>query len=222
MSDEAKYKSHPSYGMIRVARIQGGHNRLFGSPITTHPGYITLAIAHGENKHHLGQDWFHAKEDIIRVRMSYAQFAEMISSMNYGTGVPCTIERLQEEMIENPPDEPVEAEKTKIEFQQKLKAFDKSLATNYEAISKLLEKATLTKKDKEEIRGHLQRISQEIRSNMPFWLSQFDEAVERIMTTAKTEIDGFMTTVLRAAGMESLASGTFSGLLPGKEREEEK
>lgn len=63
-------------------------------------------------------------------------------------------------------------------------------------------------------------ISQEIRSNMPFWLSQFDEAVERIMTTAKTEIDGFMTTVLKAAGMEALAKGTFSGLLPGKKKDE--
>jgi hypothetical protein len=217
---EPKYKTHPSYGMIRVSRIYGGHNRLFGSPITTHPGYIQLAIASGEHRHEHGQDWFYAKQDIIRVRMSYAQFAELITTMNSASGVPCTIERLQGEMIENPPDEPIEAEKTKIEFQQKLKAFDKSLATNYESINKLLDKASLTKKDREEIKSHLQTISREIRSNIPFWLSQFDEAVERIMTTAKTEIDGFMTTVLRVAGMESLAKGTFSGLLPGKRKDE--
>lgn len=220
MSDEPEYKKHPSYGMIRVSRVQGGHNRLFGSPITTHPGYIHLTIAHGEHKHHLGQDWFYAGKDIIEVRMSYAQFAELITTMNHGSGVPCTIECLQGEMIENPPDDPIETEKTKIEFQHKMNEFDRSLATNYESINKLLEKKSLSKKDRDEIRSHLKMISQEIRSNIPFWLSQFDEAVERIMTTAKTEIDGFMTTVLKAAGMEALAKGTFSGFLPEKKKDE--
>lgn len=215
-----EYNTHPSYGMINISRVQGGHARLFGSSITTHPGYIHLTISSGEHSHNNRQDWFHATgKQHIEIRMSYAQFSEMIVSMNHGGGIPCTITRLNGELIDNPPDEPIEAEKTKIEFQRYMNEFDNKLTTGYEAINAILENKTLSKKDKDEIKNHLRMISMQIRSNIPFFLSQFDKAVERIMTTAKTEVDGFMTSVLKAAGMEAIAKGAFAGFLTSKSKE---
>lgn len=217
MTKETEVRTHPSYGIIRVGRVQGGHTRLFGSSITTHPGYIHLSISAGKSEHRHGQDWFYSDhKDKIEVRMSYAQFAEMIVSMNHGDGTPCTITRFNGEMIESPPDEPVEAERTKMEFRAKCKELDEKLSNKYNAIKELMAKKTLTKSDRDEVLRLIAMVSQEISANMPFMLSQFEEATERVTTAAKAEVDGFMTSVLQAAGMEALASGSFTGLLPEK------
>lgn len=218
--DESKVKSHPSYGMVRVGRVQGGHTRLFGSSITTHPGYIHLSVSPGKSEHQHGQDWFYAEgKDLIEIRMSYAQFAEMIVSLNHGNGTPCTITRYNGEMIDPPPNEPIEAEKTKLSFKKKCKDLDDSLTEKYDIIKELMAKKNLTKKDRGEVLRHLFKISQEIRANMPFLLEQFEEATERVTTVAKAEVDGFMTAALQAAGMEAIASGSFTGLLPEKKED---
>ena len=140
--------------------------------------------------------------------------------MNHGDGTLCTITRFNGEIIEPIPDEPIEVERTKIEFETKCKELDKKLSDKYEAIKELMAKKTLTKGDRDEVLRLIAMVSQEISANMPFMLSQFEEATERVTTAAKAEVDGFMTSVLRAAGMEALASGSFTGLLPEKKDED--
>jgi len=58
-----------------------------------------------EKERHLNRDWFHKKKHLIEVEMSQTQFAEMITSLNVGDGVPCTIRYLPDKhRIEDPPD----------------------------------------------------------------------------------------------------------------------
>ena len=101
-------KQHPSYGMIRLSRssIGGGGTALFGSSIM-HNDVIRLSISKGIMEREGSEDRFFARESmkdqIVEVEMSYTQFAEAITSLNIGGGVPVTITRLNGDYVERCP-----------------------------------------------------------------------------------------------------------------------
>lgn len=86
-------KEHPSYGIIRIARssVSGRGTALFGSSIM-HNNVIRLTITPGVMERDANEDRFFPKERmkdrLIEVEMSYTQFAEAITSLNMGQGVP--------------------------------------------------------------------------------------------------------------------------------------
>ncbi len=92
MADE----QHPSYGMLQLTRSSLGGNgtALFGSSIM-HNDVIRLTITNGYMEQEDGQNRYYAKTGrrncIVEVDMSYTQFAEVITSLNMGDGVPVTI-----------------------------------------------------------------------------------------------------------------------------------
>lgn len=98
-------KQHPSYGMIRFARssIGGSGTALFGSSIM-HNNVIRLSISKGMMEREVNEDWFLAGTDIndmiVEVEMSYTQFAEAITSLNIGEGIPVTITKVNGTFVE--------------------------------------------------------------------------------------------------------------------------
>ena len=125
--------------------------------------------------------------------MSYSQFAEAITSMNMGSGVPVTIRYLRD--VGN-----IEA----CPFTDKRKQFENEFKTNLnkanseaqELISSvetlLKEKKTLTKADKEEMLSKLISISRNIEENNNYLYRQFNEQMDRTTAEAKGEIEAFM------------------------------
>ena len=63
---------------------------LFDSDVR-HQHFVTVTLSRGVRKRDLNRDWLHAREEIIEVAMSEAQWASFVSTMNTGNGVPCTI-----------------------------------------------------------------------------------------------------------------------------------
>lgn len=89
-SMERETLTHPAFGLIGFSRVSGGENTLFGSSIK-HNDRIIMRLKHAKQDRHLHDDWYHGRGLITEVEMSYSQFAECISSLNVGEGVPCTI-----------------------------------------------------------------------------------------------------------------------------------
>lgn len=89
-------KQHPSYRMLQLTRSSLGGNgtALFGSSIM-YNDVIRLTITNGYMEQEDGQNRYYAKTGrrnyIVEVDMSYTQFAEVITSLNMGDGVPVTI-----------------------------------------------------------------------------------------------------------------------------------
>lgn len=81
---------HPSFGMLSFSRAHGGHSNLFGSSIQ-HRDTIHMVLKEGTVSRDLNEDWYFGGPEIVEVEMSQSQFAELITSMNMGSGVPCTI-----------------------------------------------------------------------------------------------------------------------------------
>lgn len=219
LPDDEFEREHPSYGILHIARTSGGGSaiRLFGSPLATHYGTIRLTISKGKWIHGLHHDrYFGMNKDFIEIEMSAAQFADAITSLNMGSGTPCTIRYVGGQRVENPPDHATEAEHIRDNFEGSLDKYKEKARTYRKRIEELTGK--LSTKAREEIRIALDVMEQQLASNVPFVVKQFQEATTRITTAAKAEVDAFVTGVVRAAGLQSIAEGRLPSLLPSADK----
>lgn len=87
---------HPAFGNITVHRssVAGGRHGgavLFDSEIP-HQETMTIRVQRATRKRDLNHDWIHGDgKSLLEVEMSMAQWASFVSSINSGSGVPCTI-----------------------------------------------------------------------------------------------------------------------------------
>jgi len=203
--DDRTTIGHESFAMLGITRssCNFGQN-LFGSSVQ-HNHTIKLKIAPAKIDRHLNRDWFHANsKPYIEVEMSYSQFAEAITSMNMGDGVPVTLRRLDGKMIEDCPqfDKRQEFEQ---EFEKEMQKIGKSLKVLTEQAELLLsEKKPPTKADKETILKGIKALRQEIESNVPFIQSSFNEQMDKTVLEAKGEFEGFMMHKVISTGLEGL------------------
>lgn len=199
---------HPSFGMIHVVRHTGLQDSLFGSSIQKHFSTIVIEIKEGVRHHDLSRDWYMGEKLVCQVEMSHAQFAEMITTPNSGSGVPCTIRYTRDGKfvrVENPPPQVVETEKVKINFGKISAGFVKRISkARNEAAELLLGKKAPSKVARKKAVEILDSIIMELASNEPFRVDQFSEAAEKVVVAAKAEIDGFVTRAIIATGLEEL------------------
>lgn len=184
-------ETHPSYGMMQFSRVSGSSTALFGSSIR-HRDTIRMRVMNAEVDRHLSNDWYFGKKEIIEVEMSYSQFAEAITSMNQGSGVPVTIRHIQGEQIEPCPfiDKRMQFEK---EFEENLKGANETACELIHSVREMFtSKKTLNKKDKEEVLGKLNQILRAIDGSASFIYSQFNEQMDKTTREAKGEIEAFM------------------------------
>lgn len=210
MSDEVKRQKHPAYGLVQFSRQHGGSKKLFGSQIRSDTT-IALRIFEGEVQHELSYDRYsHAKNrPIIEVVLSAAQFAELLTTMNMGSGVPCTIEyRDGKDVPPIPETDKAEAQKIHEGFREKLERLVDALKEFRTEAANLLDgKKPLSKAEKEAIKGVLDKTIMEVESNAPFVLEQFTESTEKIVVQAKAEVEAFASHAVQVAGLEALSQG---------------
>jgi len=141
---------------------------------------------------------------IVEVYISAAQFADMITSMNMGEGVPCTIKSVEGRRLEDPPDLETEAEKVQVDFKGGLQDLVGELVQAQQEIETILEKKSVNKADRAAIQAKFNRVLMQVRSNVPFVLESFQEATEKVVTQAKAEVEAFTTTRIMAAGIKAI------------------
>ena len=186
-------ESHPSYATLQFSRVStSGTKVLFGSSIK-HRDTIVMRVRKASLSRHLNEDYIFGDQEVIEVEMSQSQFAEAITSMNMGTGIPVTLTYLQGEgVIEDCPyfDKRMQFEN---EFADKNKKQNELAISLIKEAQKLFEeKKTFNKADKENIMNMLYKLNQEIGSNTEFIYKQFNEQMDKTTLEAKCEIEAFM------------------------------
>jgi hypothetical protein len=200
--DDEIPESHESYGMVGLSRYSSsGKVSLFGSPLQ-HKQCISLVIKRGRVDRSMNMDRYYGKEQLIEIDLSEAQFAELITSMNRGDGVPCTIKRLQGAKIEEPPYKSY-ADKLADEFKAKMHNISAGFESSMDSINQILEKKNVGKADKEEIKKHIGKINSFLNSSLPFVADQFQEQTDEVVSKAKMEVLSFINEAARKAGLES-------------------
>lgn len=197
-------EKHPCYGMLSFSRRTGSDSPLFGSSIQ-HKDIIGMTLKHGEISRNLNRDWYWGDGIIAEVEMSYSQFAEAITSMNVGDGVPVTV-RFTEKggyVSERP-------------FVSKQGQFEQEFANHLDdiktearnIINEVKEvfdsKKTIGKNDREEILEKLNHLEMQIGSNSEFVYNQFNEQMNKTVMEAKGEIEAFCQNKINSIAQAAL------------------
>jgi hypothetical protein len=194
--------THPAFGMIRFGRTNGKQT-LFGSEVEN-AGYVSVEIKHGEENWHLHEKHYSSSghSSIVRLAMSYAQFAEAITNQNCGEGVPCTLEYLNGQRVPQ-----IKNNTVGVSDQIKLDIKEKSAGINNAVndLKKQINELSVSGKQKGVLIAAAEKIQKELNSNLPFIIDQCEEAVEHITTRSKIEVEAFAQGRIRELGIQALA-----------------
>ena len=209
---------HPTYGKIVASRWScgGRGRRLFGSSLPGHNTGITLTIHEASREFTLGDERISSAGGRIlcEVNLSPVQWAEMLTSMNMGDGVPCTVVHVLGDggRRGEPPVTASVPERVRGEYATMLRERAHAIAeSRKELAAKMAGKvsAGLAK----EIDAVLARAQQDITENAPFYVEQFTAATDRVVVAAKSEVDAAVTHVAQKLGLDALRDGGIRGLL---------
>jgi ElaB/YqjD/DUF883 family membrane-anchored ribosome-binding protein len=154
----------------------------------------------------INSDHHHAGKQLIRVRMSENQFAQFITSLNIGLGTPCTIERMDNKQVSDPPYRN-EVEIVKDTFEKKAQEVAAHLEEARIQLAEMLKpNAKATKAALTDLREEIEAASREIRANMPYMAECFVETMEDVVTAAKHDIESYMTDAAARAGVPGLST----------------
>jgi CRISPR/Cas system CMR-associated protein Cmr5 small subunit len=198
-------ETHESYGTLSFSRCSSSHAKpLFGSSIK-HRDTIRMRLHEADINRHLNRDWIHGNKLIAEVEMSYSQFAEVITSMNIGEGIPVTLKYVQSKgEIEDCPfiDKRVQFE---TEFADHLKENNENINSLISEVAKLFEeKKTFNKADKENIITKLSKIKMDIGCNAEYIYSSFNEQMDKTTMEAKGEVEAFVQNKINTIAQASL------------------
>lgn len=201
---ETAHEHHESMGMAGLSRVSGRNDSMHGTDVP-HNGWIELTIYKGTVRRDLHQEWYSADERYVTVQLTHSQFSEMISNMNCGYGVPCTVKSLMG--VRMLPPEPVDRSgQFSEEFKKDMENVADRLNKAIGEMKDLCEKNGATKKEKAAILSELKMVKQNIGSNMPFVEKQFGRCMTKAVDDAKRNIEGHMMNVALSAAKRGLVT----------------
>lgn len=217
MFDEKTEETHESYGLVQFNRTSGQFDNLFGTNVGTNTA-VRLVIRRAKVMRSLSRTWTFDDGELIEVTLSPNQFSELLTTMNSGSGVPCTINHIDMKRMAPPPQKPSEVEVVRDDFRKECEKIEKQMKEFRVKIEEILAKKSILKEDKDVIKSHLHHIHQEVRSNLPFIMEQFQESANDIVQDAKAVVDSFVTTAITNAGIKAIEDNGGIVTLPRLEK----
>jgi hypothetical protein len=214
-------ETHPSWGTVTVHRISGSAN-LFDS-VAQHQHFIGISIHRATRTRNLNQYLIHGgRKELIKIMLTESQFARLLSSAGDGGGVPCTISRLQGEMIPGAPPDKIGAT-----YRQEVKESGKEATAALREVEKtleaLLEGKTIKKSQIKELQNTIHSACRVVDDHLPFLVGQVEEKLEQVVNEAKTNIDAFLQLRAQQLGIEKMLTDFDRAVprLPGVDNEED-
>lgn len=203
-----KVVQHTSFGMVSISRVNGGDGRFFGTDMQPNV-FIQVDVSQNavmEYDEIMGckaRASGKRRDEVVSFRMTSTQFAELITTLNIGDGVPCTIERVCGNKV---PQYEEEIQSTVNYEAEKLERALKSYRSEFARASKQIEELTtsLPKTKKTEIINIINRLSMHVCANTPFHLHCFEEAVEKTVANAKSEIANYLSVGSNIVRLEAM------------------
>lgn len=196
MFDKENEERHESYGSISACRFNGGSEAFYGSKIP-HDRGIELCIKRGYARRELNKTWFFEDEELISVRMTEMQFAELITGLN-STRVPCTLVHVNGERMENPPMKNERQTFTE-EFDEHFQDVLNQVANVKTRLVEMFEKKSLNKADKQELLRMVDKLAMNVDANTPFIKKSFEESMDKVVQEAKVDIQTYCYEKTRTA-----------------------
>lgn len=199
---ESETFEHESFGQIRFSRVNGYAN-FYGSELPQQ-NYISLEISTSKCEKSLTQEWYFPQQQIMRLRMSAGQFSELITSMNYGSAVPCTFERINGKKVEDIPTDESRKEFVHRAFRDRMRKFSEKLNSEKEKAREIINKKSINKSDAKILNDMLSDIFIEVEMNIPYFTECFQETMDKVVNEAKIEVENAILHKVTIAGLEKL------------------
>lgn len=206
-----KEERHPSYCLAQFTRTTGCAD-LFGTNIRPQHFFTFKLQQAVKVVQWTGEENFRPDyggkylRNIIEFSLSANQFAEMITTMNIGEGIPVTLTYDHGKKVEDCPKQSsaivnvIETASKQVleEESDLLEKIDEALA--------LLEKKSLTKEDKKAIAEALSGNVGRLKETGKFYGKQVKEVGEKLKQEIRTEIDAYATQAVNKVGLMALGN----------------
>jgi len=215
-------REHPSYGTATLCRTHGQFTDLFQSGLQTNQA-VTLRICNasvinsGGIDH--GGDHVHSGRTIAEVQFSPLQFAEFITSIGVGEGIPCTVRYAHGENTEAPPKEDAKAKRAALSFKDKCSDLSTFAHEAEFLIDEILAKGGKMKAaDRDQLKTIFKKLTGVATDTGPFLMKQAEEHLRRMTQEAKAEISSHAHATAAITGTQ-VSTTTLLGEPEGEEAE---
>lgn len=193
-------ETHPSWGLIRANNVRSTPGaRLFDSEID-HGEYVVVTLTGAERQRKIGRDWIRNTDNEFEIAMSKAQWGAFVSSFGDGSGVPCTIQYIGKERIEQSPNEG----RLKLSVEETRAAADRAFGDIQDAYADV-ERLQAAKAPAKEIKEAMHTLKARINNatpNVAYAAKTLAEHTENVVTKARADIEAMAIRASQAAGYE--------------------
>jgi hypothetical protein len=200
---EGEEQRHPAFGLVRFSRIQGGCPVFYGSELEQNH-YIQMEVSESYVRRELTRDWYSDGPIVVRLRMTSGQFSELITTLNYGVGVPCTLEFRDGKKVESLVNQDSRKDVVHKEFKNRMKMFADTIREKKDSAKTIVKKKILSKADIHDLSHLLDWLITEVESNIPFFAECFQETMDTVVNEAKMEVENAIQHKLTTLGLDSL------------------
>ncbi|MGP1715577.1 MAG: hypothetical protein ACTS9Y_00225 [Methylophilus sp.] len=192
LENDSEVFLHPAFGQITVSRVNSSEAiSLYGSELP-HNRFIQLTINASDLKRSYSKDRPFARKQLAQLMMTEAQWCELLSSMNAGSGTQCTLLHVGDEKMPGIEGLKTMGEKFESDASKDIDEAEKTLAE----LKLLIEASGLSKKKTEELVNATNKAHQRITSSRAFILKSFQGQMEGVVQKAKIEINAHAKQVL--------------------------
>jgi hypothetical protein len=201
--DMFEYTSKPSWGMIGASQCSGSPN-LFQCDVLPH-NFVRVTIKQAEKTRDLHRDWVHGRNTICEVILSPTQWAEFLTTMNCGDGVPCTIRYTQQDGVIEHEQEHNHLDLLIEEGNQKVDSTMNSLRQLVKDLDALIDNKKISKSLGAELQYKVSlAISNLDGENAKFFKKKIKEEVNSYTQQAKANIQAFVDHKIYSTGLQEL------------------
>jgi hypothetical protein len=188
-----------SAALIAFRKTQCTEANLFDVPYPVR-GYITLQISKARINRSTYDVYHMNEEELIEVKMSYSQFAEAITNMNIGCGIPCTLNYLNGKKI---PD--IESQIHEIDL------FEDDIVDNLESIYQKLHDIKQTISSSKMAKGtqsnlmiQCNQLGNILKDRLPFIEKVYLEKLSKLKSKLKTDIASWVEHLSILKGIDAI------------------
>lgn len=201
------FETDKSWGMVGFYRASGSEKELFGSDVTN-VNTIRLCLKEGQYNRCLGHTHYMGGNLIAEIELSSNQFSDLLTNMNVGDGVPCTIKWLRDIG-----EVPYKSQKPKIDIikEEKNKIVEEaieSLNKGIKQLSSLIADGKLSKKSGNELLDIFNKSYSNLAGDSKkFFEEQANKELKNMVTEAKRQVQTYIDNKIYSTGLKSIQEG---------------
>lgn len=193
-------RSHPAFAIIGAHRYSGGSDTLYGSPLKHHGG-ITVTIQFSDEHVSIGSHNYWPRHHapggatIAEVTLSEAQWATFVSTLNVGSGVPCTARYVKTGPTESLPGivDKDHAKKRSEFIHDQTAELTKRVHDVVAEMDRLLAQPSFKRSELKGLRSKMSTAIDHMPGNMQFTADMLTEHNEKLIESAKAEVSAMVT-----------------------------